>query len=608
MKIATYNVNGLRPRISQYGSLRKLLDSLDSDIICFQETKLSRQELRADVVSADGYESFFSCTRSLQKGRTGYSGVATFCKVQSAFSSNEVALPIDAEEGFAGVLENSRGFANTKHDCLAGVEGLEGFDRDELLKIDSEGRCIITDHGHFVLFNIYGPRATCDDAERIEFKLSFYKILQKRWESLMLKGRRIIVVGDFNIAPSAIDRFRSWFRSLLVESGGLFTDVFRAKNPERTGAYTCWSTNTGGEVFNFGSRIDLIISAGSCLHETKDLEGHNFFSCHVKECDILTQFKRWKPGATPRCLKTSTLVLFGFVLVTDILALRVCVSHMNCYRWKGGKNNKLEGSDHAPVFMSLREIPDIQQHNTPSLSTRYCPQVRGCQQTLVSMLSRRQSTEEVKAHEQSSASLDEEIGVQDCDQRAKRPILDSNETGFVLDEFLTPSSLVQADEVLEEDKCSQGSSNSSQLSLRSFFHSSSTTNNDVKSSSAALPFEHASNSVGGCEPEIVKESEFNNIVPDQSQCESDACNSSQTDKSKIALLEWQRIQQFMQNSIPVCKGHSEQCVSRVVKKAGPTFGRRFYVCARAEGPASNPEANCGFFKWADSRSKHKQGK
>lgn len=36
MKIVTYNVNGLRPRISQFGSLRKLLDSFDADIICFQ--------------------------------------------------------------------------------------------------------------------------------------------------------------------------------------------------------------------------------------------------------------------------------------------------------------------------------------------------------------------------------------------------------------------------------------------------------------------------------------------------------------------------------------------------------------------------------------------
>ncbi|KAI3725896.1 hypothetical protein L1987_65692 [Smallanthus sonchifolius] len=561
MKIATYNVNGLRPRISQYGSLRKLLDSLDSDIICLQETKLSRQELRADVVSADGYESFFSCTRSVEKGRTGYSGVVTFCKVQSAFSSNEVALPLDAEEGFTGVLENSRGFETRKHDFLARAEGLEEFDRDELLKIDSEGRCIITDHGHFVLFNIYGPRAACDDAERIEFKLSFYKILQKRWEALMLKERRIIVVGDFNIAPSSIDRcdagpdfenneFRSWFRSLLVESGGLFFDVFRAKHPERTEAYTCWSTNTGGEIFNFGSRIDHIIAAGSCLHENIDQEGHNFFSCHVQDCDILTQFKRCKPGAIPS------------------------------YRWKGGKNIKMEGSDHAPVFMSLNDIPDIHQHNTPSLSTRYCPQVRGCQQTLVSMLSRRQSTEEIKVNEQSVTSLDEEIKVQNHELCIRSPNLDSTEMKKKLKK-----------------------TQSSQLSLKSFFQSS-TANKDVKSWTAGLSLNHTSNSVEGSETEILKSSRSE---PDESLCESDACNSSQTDKSQSAQLEWQRIQQFMQSSIPVCKGHGEKCVSRVVKKAGPTFGRRFYVCARAEGPSSNPEANCGYFKWADSKTKRKQG-
>lgn len=562
MKIATYNVNGLRPRISQYGSLRKLLDSLDSDIICFQETKLSRQELRADVVSADGYESFFSCTRSLEKGRTGYSGVATFCKVQSAFSSNEVALPLDAEEGFTGVLENSKGFTTRKHDLLTCVEGLEEFERDELLKIDSEGRCIITDHGHFVLFNIYGPRAACDDTERIQFKLSFYKIMQKRWESLMLKGRRIIVVGDLNIAPSSIDRcdagpdfenneFRSWFRSLLVESRGLFFDVFRAKHPERKEAYTCWSTSTGGEVFNFGSRIDHILTAGSCLHEDKDLKGHSFFSCHVKDCDILTQFKRWKPGTMPS------------------------------YRWKGGGNTKLEGSDHAPVFMSLIEIPDIELHSTPPLSTRYCPQVRGCQQTLVSMLSRRQSIDEVKFQEKSVTCLDEEVK-----EGTKRPFLDKTELGLAF----TASSLQPFTEMKKKPKKNQ----SSQLSLRSFFQTTS------KSESTKT--------------EILKESEVNiSSAPepdDESQCESNGCSSSQSDKSKskIALLEWQRIQEFMQKSIPVCKGHSEQCVSRVVKKAGPTFGRRFYVCARAEGPALNPEANCGYFLWADSRSKRKADK
>lgn len=76
MKIVTYNVNGLKQRILQYGSLLKLLSSFDADIICFQETKLSREELTADLVMADGYESFFSCTRTFDRGRRGYSGEA----------------------------------------------------------------------------------------------------------------------------------------------------------------------------------------------------------------------------------------------------------------------------------------------------------------------------------------------------------------------------------------------------------------------------------------------------------------------------------------------------------------------------------------------------
>ncbi|KAK3413800.1 hypothetical protein EUGRSUZ_I02345 [Eucalyptus grandis] len=36
MRMVTYNVNGLRQRISQFGSLLRLLDSFDADIVCFQ--------------------------------------------------------------------------------------------------------------------------------------------------------------------------------------------------------------------------------------------------------------------------------------------------------------------------------------------------------------------------------------------------------------------------------------------------------------------------------------------------------------------------------------------------------------------------------------------
>lgn len=129
---------------------------------------------------AEGYEAFISCNRS-SKGRGAYSGVATFCRVTSAFSSQEVALPVAAEEGFTGLQETAKNSETIGDFVLVTPveeEGLGEVTKEELLKVDNEGRCVITDHGHFVLFNIYGPAVEEDDIERVRFKLLFYKILQ----------------------------------------------------------------------------------------------------------------------------------------------------------------------------------------------------------------------------------------------------------------------------------------------------------------------------------------------------------------------------------------------------------------------------------------------
>lgn len=579
MKIVTYNVNGLRPRIQQYGSLVKLLDSLDADIICFQETKLSRHDLRADLVRAEGYESFFSCCApTSDRGRTaGYSGVATFCRVKSAFLSNEVALPISAQEGFSGLLTTSKGYEPRKEECPSIAEGLECFSRDELLKVDSEGRCLITDHGHFVLFDLYGPRAVQDDSERIQFKLTFFKMLERRWECLLHQGRRVIIVGDLNIAPAAIDRcdaepdfekneFRRWFRSLLAQNGGRLFDIFRAKHPDRKGAYTCWAQSTGAEEFNYGSRIDHILSAGSCLHGEEIQKGHAFVACHVAECDILMQFQRWKPGNTPR--------------------------------WKGGRSIKLEGSDHVPVYMSLVEVPEILQHSTPPLSTRYHPQIFGSQQTLVSMFTRRQITEQVISEESESPQIPSQEEFISTPEKH-----DSTASQITMLGSQNNANNLPCIATKKKARLGQGS----QLTLNSFFQKRTHRSETSSISFADSKVCQTDITYSQIEPKGVPstddkcgtsmECRANAIDNNQHECQLDACNSDK-EKRKVALQEWQRIQQLMQNSVPLCKGHQEPCVPRVVKKAGPNLGRRFYVCARAEGPSSNPEANCGYFKWA----------
>ncbi|CAA7035735.1 unnamed protein product [Microthlaspi erraticum] len=572
MKLVTYNVNGLRQRVSQFDSLLKLLDSFDADIICFQETKLRRQELTADLTIADGYESFFSCTRTSEKGRTGYSGVATFCRVKSASSSCEIALPVAAEEGFTGLVNgNSRG---GKNETSALAEGVEEFEKEELLRIDQEGRCVITDHGHFVVFNVYGPRAVADDAERIEFKHRFYDVLERRWECLLRQGRRVFVVGDLNIAPSAMDRceagpdfekneFRKWFRSLLVERGGSFSDVFRSKHPERKDAFTCWSSSSGAEQFNYGSRIDHILVAGSCLHEDGDhQQGHSFLACHVKECDILTEYKRFKSEDMPT-------------------------------RWKGGLGTKLKGSDHVPVFFSFDDLPDIPEHNTPPLASRYLPMIFGFQQTLASVFMKRQASEQAKAIEVSCSSSSESNAASNCGAISTCPLRNCSFTDISPEESCSLSS-VRAENISRDGNRKKARKiQSSQLSLKSFF----TTNLKV----AAIDKSASCQSI--TEPTVC--SKEDNEPTTTSTQEQDQSGSSGKQKNDAALMEWQRIQNLMQNSIPLCKGHKEACVARVVKKPGPTFGRRFYVCSRAEGPSSNPEANCGYFKWASSKFRDK---
>lgn len=54
------------------------------------------------------------------------------------------------------------------------------FTQEELLAIDLEGRCVITDHEAFILFNLYGPAITSEDnaAERLAYKMQLYQVVQ----------------------------------------------------------------------------------------------------------------------------------------------------------------------------------------------------------------------------------------------------------------------------------------------------------------------------------------------------------------------------------------------------------------------------------------------
>lgn len=52
------------------------------------------------------------------------------------------------------------------------------FSQDELERLDSEGRVMMTDHSAFILINVYGPAISTEESaeERYAFKLRFYEV------------------------------------------------------------------------------------------------------------------------------------------------------------------------------------------------------------------------------------------------------------------------------------------------------------------------------------------------------------------------------------------------------------------------------------------------
>ncbi|XP_060124787.1 DNA-(apurinic or apyrimidinic site) endonuclease 2 isoform X2 [Zootoca vivipara] len=265
MRLASWNVNGLRAGLGPAG-LKPLLDSLEADVICLQETKVTRDLLEEPLAIVEGYNSYFSFSRT----RNGYSGVATFCKVS--------ATPEAAEEGLSGLF--------AKHDGAVGYYGeTEGFTTEELQALDSEGRAVITRH----------------------------------------RIRHVVILGDINTAHKPIDHCdpgdlesfqehlgRRWLDSFLWEpdkdsqDGKCFVDTFRFLHPGQSDAYTCWCNVTGSRQLNYGTRIDYILADRAlALSELQDaqLMPDVFGSDHCPVWVVLRSVCLGAPRCPPLCTR-----------------------------------------------------------------------------------------------------------------------------------------------------------------------------------------------------------------------------------------------------------------------------------------------------------------
>ena len=334
LHLVTFNVNGLRSikdyyaqsKLNNYPAFPDFLNSFDADIICFQEHKTNvASKLSHDLCYPKGYAAFYAFPRIPKK--IGYSGVVTFVKESSPW------MPIAWYDGFTGF--NDKITVPLHHSPLL----KSNFSSTELMELDSEGRCIITDHFHFILMNFYFPNDS--GPERAEFREKFYKAVHLRSLDLIREHEKsLIILGDINIAYHPLDHcefaplmktitadeiesyltrsshctshckneaaliefysnpMRKWLANLVFNDKSIegWRDCFRLSHPvegEDGGQkYTCWNTQISARGTNYGTRIDTIFTSGP-LFTNND----HFQMCNIMpkvmgsdHCPVIGQF------------------------------------------------------------------------------------------------------------------------------------------------------------------------------------------------------------------------------------------------------------------------------------------------------------------------------
>ena len=200
MKIVSWNVNGLRAIYKR--NFLKWLKKINVDIICLQEIRVQLEQVPEDLIKLRGHDSYFNFAK-----KKGYSGVAVYAK--------QKPKRIDYKLG--------------------------------LKRFDQEGRILKVGYSDFDLINFYFPHGR-HDKKNLGYKLKAYDCLINYLKKV--KNKKIILIGDFNIAHQEIDLARPKDNKnnimftpeerkqidRIIDLG--FTDSFRKFNQK--GEYYTW--------------------------------------------------------------------------------------------------------------------------------------------------------------------------------------------------------------------------------------------------------------------------------------------------------------------------------------------------------------------------------
>jgi exodeoxyribonuclease-3 len=234
MKLISFNVNGIRASVKK--GLADSLRTMDADIVCFQETKATPEQVAEALAGVNGYHI---TAHSAEKA--GYSGTAVL--------SREKPVRVD------------RGIGIPEH--------------------DREGRVITATFKDQVVVNAYVPNSG-QGLKRLDYRQQWDSALRAYLTGLAKGKLPVIFTGDLNVAHRPIDiarpkaNYNKTAGYTQAEIDGMdallnagFTDSFRHLHPD-TVKYSWWNQRFNSRATNVGWRIDYVLVSKTFGKQVKD--------------------------------------------------------------------------------------------------------------------------------------------------------------------------------------------------------------------------------------------------------------------------------------------------------------------------------------------------
>jgi exodeoxyribonuclease-3 len=218
MRIATWNVNGIRARETQ------VLDWVRAerpDVVCLQEIKATVEQVPATLCELEGYWCFWH-------GFKAYSGVGLHLR-RDAFGERPPFF----------------------HPAF-----------------DHESRIVAARCGDLVFASVYVPNGNKDYPAKVRFLEALERFVAETHDA----GRDLLLCGDLNVAHAEIDVHPKERREVigqLPEERALFgrlldrglVDVGRALDPANDGLFTWWAPWRNMRQRNIGWRLDYVLAS-----------------------------------------------------------------------------------------------------------------------------------------------------------------------------------------------------------------------------------------------------------------------------------------------------------------------------------------------------------